>query len=267
MDFTMKGKRSDSPTSFPMSAEERTIRRDLAAAYRLFAHFGMDDLLANHLTAKVPHPGGDAFLINPLGLMFEEVTASSLIKINLAGEILQEALWNINRAGFVIHSAVHAGCPHARSVMHLHGRAGVAVSATKEGLLPLNQTAIALCGNIAFHDYEGPATNDAEKVRLVSDLGEKRLMLLRNHGTLSIGESVAEAFYRLYNLEWACDVQVRTLGMGRPLYAADSEVIEKTSLNFSNEPKHLDYIRRYTTDLFWPAMLRKLDRVNPGYAD
>jgi ribulose-5-phosphate 4-epimerase/fuculose-1-phosphate aldolase len=266
-DFMMKAKRSG-VTTFPMTEEERVARRDLAAAYRLFAHFGMDDLLANHLTVRVPGPAGsEAFLINPLGLTFEEVTASSLIKINLQGEILQDTPWQINRAGFVIHSAVHEASHTARSVMHLHGKAGVAVSSTKEGLLPLNQTAISLCGNIAFHDYEGPATNDDEKKRLVADLGDKRLMLLRNHGTLSTGETIAEAFFRLYTLEWACDVQVKTLAMGRPLVDADPEVVRKTGLNFGNEPKYLDYIRKYTTDPFWPAMLRKLDRVNPGYDD
>jgi len=268
VEIRMQGERSGKiVTSFPMSLEERTIRRDLAAAYRLVAYFGFEDPLANHLTAKVPSPQGDSFLINPLGMMFDEITASNLVKVNLAGEILQDTPYDINRAGFVIHSAIHEACPHAHCIMHLHSRNGVAVSALKDGLLPLNQTAIALQGNIAFHDYEGPATNDEEKVRLVQDLGDKRLMFLRNHGTLSIGESVGEAFYRMYYLEWACDVQVRTLGMGRPLYDADPAVISETSQIFSNDKEGLAFIARYTRDPYWPALLRKLDRVNPGYAD
>jgi ribulose-5-phosphate 4-epimerase/fuculose-1-phosphate aldolase len=266
-DIRMKTQKAN-VTSFPMTQEEKIARRDLAAAYRLFAHFEMDDLLANHLTVRVPGPGGsEAFLINPLGLLFDEVTASSLIKINTHGEVLQETPWAVNKAGFVIHSAIHEGCPHAKSVMHLHGQAGTAVSALKEGLLPLNQTAIAISASIAFHDYEGPATNEEEKVRLQRDLGDKRLMMLRNHGTLSIGETVAEAFFRLHSLETACQVQVKTLSMGRPLYDADRDVIIKTQKTFGNDEKSLEFIRSYCRDLFWPAMLRRLDKVNPGYDD
>jgi len=268
MDIRMKGERSRaSVASFPTSAEERTVRRDLAAAYRLFAHFGYDDLLATHLSARLPSPKGDTFLINPLGLLFEEITASSLIKVNFAGEVLQETPYHVNRAGFVIHSAVLEGCPNINSVMHLHTLDGVAVSALEEGLLPLNQTAIALYRNVARHEYEGAATDEAEKEHLVRDLGDKRLMLLRNHGTLSAGESVAEAFFNMYTLEGACTTQVRTLSMGRPLHDADQRAIEKMSLVFSNDPENRASMDQFTREMVWPAMLRKLDRVNPGYAE
>lgn len=265
MDFRLNSARKID--AMEISDEERAIRRDLAAAYRLFAHFGYDDLLGTHLSARVPSAEGDAFLINPLGLMFDEITASSLIKVNYAGDVLQETPYAVNRAGHVIHSAVLEGCPHLNSVMHLHTLDGVAVSATKEGLLPLNQTAMAMCGNIAFHEYEGPATSDEEKEHLARDIGDKRLMLLRNHGTLSAGTTVGEAFYRLYNLEWACTVQVKTLSMGRELNEADPKVVESTGRIFSNDPKNMAFFDTYTRDLLWPALLRRLDRVNPGYED
>lgn len=151
--------------------------------------------------------------------------------------------------------------------MHLHTLDGVAVSATKEGLLPLNQTAMAMCGNVAYHDYEGPATSEEEKEHLARDIADKRLMILRNHGALSAGESVAEAFYRLYSLEWACTVQARTLSMSRDINHADSNVFASTSRIFSNDPKNLAFFRNYSSELLWPALARRLDRVNPGYAD
>lgn len=243
--------------------KERKMRRDLAAAYRLVAHFGWDDLLATHLSARVP--GKDCFLINPFGLMFEEVTASSLVKIDHNGEVLQDTPFTVNKAGFVIHSAVHAARPDANCVIHLHTRDGVAVSATAAGLLPLNQTAIIAGASIARHEFEGVAVNDAERERLAFDLGDCDMMLLSNHGTLTVGASVAEAFLNMYFLEWACSVQVRTLSMGLPLQSACPDVIERTQAEFgiSRSP----FATRYAVDLVWPALLRKLDRVNPGYRD
>ncbi len=266
MEYRLAGK-GRNVSAFPMSPEERVIRRDLAAAYRLIAHFGWDDLLGTHLSARIPGADGDAFLINPLGLMFDEITASSLIKINLAGEVLQETPYDVNNAGFVIHSAVLAARPDVNSVIHLHTLDGVAVSTMKEGLLPLNQTAMAMCGNIAYHDYEGPAATEEEKEHLARDIGDKRLMMLRNHGTLAAAPSIAEAFFRIHNLEWACTVQVRTLAMGRELNQADPKVIADTARIHSNDPKNIGFFDTYSNNLVWPALLRKLDRVNPGYAD
>lgn len=246
-------------TASPVSDAEMAVRRDLAACYRLVALHGWDDLVANHLTARVPGEPG-AFLINPFGMLFEEVTASSLVKINLDGEILSPTPYGINRTGFVIHSAVHEARPDAACVIHLHSRDGVAVSMTEGGLLPLNQTAMMIADDIAFHDYEGVALDVAERARLAADLGDKHLMLLRNHGILAVGTSVAEAFMRTYSLEWACNVQVRALSTRQPLHAADPAVVRKVAASFTPQVS-----AEFAQALVWPAMLRKLEREAPDY--
>lgn len=251
------------PAAQAMSEAERAVRRDLAACYRLVAHFGWDDLLATHLSAKIP--GEEAFLINPFGMMFDEITASSLVKVDLDGNILRETPYPVNRAGFVIHSAVHAVRDDAGCVMHLHTRDGVAVSATEGGLLPLNQTAMIVRSTLAFHEYEGVAVHEAERARLAADLGDAKLMLLYNHGTLSVGASVSEAFLQIYMLEWACSVQVRTLSMGQKLHAADPDVIRETEEKFGLGNR--ETVEGYARNLLWPALLRKLERVSPGYDD
>ena len=245
----------------PTEAAEFRLRQDLAALYRMAAHFGWDDLLATHISARVPG-NDDAFLINPLGLMFDEVTASNLVKVNGDGEILGHSAYGINRAGFVIHSAVHRARPDAACVIHLHSRNGVAVSATRAGLLPLNQTALLLGQNIGFHDFEGIAFDLDEQPRLERDLGDKHVMFLRNHGTLVLGSSIASAFARCYSLEWACDVQVRTLGMGTELTPVAPEAIAKVAGQTSG-----DFMESYAQKLLWPAMLRKMTRLDPGFAD
>lgn len=262
MDIALKTMKADAAAHAPTPAELET-RRDLAACYRLVAHHGWDDLLATHLSAKIP--GEEAFLINPFGLMFDEITASSLVKVDLDGNILQPTAYPVNRAGFVIHSAVHAVRADAGCVMHLHTRDGVAVSAVEGGLLPLNQTAMIVRDTLAFHAYEGVAVDEAERARLAADLGACKLMLLYNHGTLSVGASVAEAFLQIYMLEWACAAQVRTLAMGLPLHAASDEVIAKTGREFGLDNRAM--VEGYARNLLWPALLRKLDRVSPGYAD
>jgi ribulose-5-phosphate 4-epimerase/fuculose-1-phosphate aldolase len=249
------------PAPLGIDDEEMQVRRDLAACYRLAALFHWDDLLATHISARVPGEGV-AFLINPIGLLFEEMTASRLVKVNLAGEVLQNTNDAINRAGFVIHSAVHEARPDAHCVMHLHTRDGVAVAALEEGLLPLNQTAMILSPHMAYHEYEGVAFHEAERPRLAADLGSKKLMLLRNHGTLSVGASIAEAFTLMYMLEWACTAQVRTLAMGRSVHSARDSALSETGLLLGHE----ENVRRFTDGLVWPALLRKLDRENPGYA-
>ena len=249
------------PQPIRETAAEREVRRSLAAFYRIVAHFGWDDLLATHISARVPDEH-DAFLINPLGLMFDEVTASNLVKVNGDGEILNDSAYGINRAGFVIHSAVHRARPEAGCVAHLHSRNGVAVSATSEGLLPLNQSAMIIAQGIAFHEFEGIAFDLDEQPRLERDLGKSNLMFLRNHGTLVLGGSVAEAFARTYWMEWACDVQVRTLGMNAQLNAAPPDAIAKVAAQTRG-----DWLAGYANGLLWPAILRKVRRLDPGYAD
>src|SRR3546814_271162 len=189
------------------SPEERKVREELAAVYRVFGMLGMDDLIYTHISARVPGAEGH-FLINPFGLMYEEVTASNLVKIDLAGNIVEDSGYPINAAGFLIHGAIHEQAPDAHCVIHLHTDAGVAVSCQREGLLDASQFAMFLPGGIAYHDYEGLALDADEKPRLVADLGRRKAMILRNHGTLTVGQTVAEALFHMYNLERACRVQV-----------------------------------------------------------
>ncbi len=238
---------------------ETELREDLAAAYRLVAMFGWDDVVATHISVKLPDE--NAFLINPFGLLFDEITPASLVKVDMDGTILSPTPWRVNKAGFVIHSAIHMVRHDARCVMHLHTHDGIAVSMLDEGLLPLNQTAMLLTHQIAFHDYEGVAFNMEERDRLAADLGDKQIMLLRNHGTLALGASVAEAFTAMYFLETACTIQVRALGMGRPIHAVPDEVVERVTAIGPGGGGGI------ATELIWPAMIRKLDRLQPGWRE
>jgi len=240
---------------------EAQLRRDLAACYRLVAHFGWDDLVANHISVRLPGPEHH-FLLNPYGMMFDEITASCLVRVDLDGNIIGDSPYTINKAGYVIHSAIHAMRPDAECVIHLHTRDGVAVSMTQEGLLPLNQTAMMIIDQVAYHDYEGPAFDLEERDRLAANLGSKNLMILRNHGTMALGRSVAEAFQRLYHLEWACDVQVRARSMGVPFVEPSPLALGR----MNNRPK-ADALRAYAEERSWPALLRRLDKINPSYAD
>jgi ribulose-5-phosphate 4-epimerase/fuculose-1-phosphate aldolase len=193
--------------------EEWAIRVDLAAAYRMVAHYGWDDLIFTHLSARIPGPEHH-FLLNPYNLMFEEVTASSLIKVDVNGNPVEPTPFITNPAGFTIHSAIHMAREDALAVMHLHTPAGQAVAAHSEGLLPLTQTAMLVRGDVAFHDFEGVAVDLVERERLVADLGTKNAMILRNHGTLAVGKNVGECFVRLYFLERACQAQIMALSAG-----------------------------------------------------
>ena len=240
------------------AATEEELRRDLAAAYRLVALFGWDDLVATHISVRLPEP--NAFLINPFGMLFEEITPADLVKVDLDGNVLSPTKWGVNNAGFVIHSAIHAARHDALCAVHLHTPDGVAVSTLEEGLLPLNQTAMLVAGDLAFHEYEGVASNLDERARLVADLGDKHAMFLRNHGTLTIGRTVGEAFTAMYYLETACSIQVRALAMGRPRHPVDPEVI--ATVGRFGPMGGLEVVAR---DLVWPALLRKLDRVDPGW--
>ncbi|MGJ4962631.1 class II aldolase/adducin family protein [Bradyrhizobium sp. HKCCYLRH3061] len=243
-----------------MTEAEWSQRVNLAAAYRLVALFGWDDLVDTHISARVPGPEHH-FLINPYGLLFEEITASSLIKVDLYGNQLSESEYSINPAGFTIHSAIHEVREDAGCVIHLHTLDGVAVSSCADGLLPLNQIAQYVTHDLAYHDYEGVALDHDERPRLQRDLGSKNHMLLRNHGTLTVGRSVASAFERMYHLERACSIQVRTRTLGPSAYPVRDEVIDKNAKLFDNE----DRVELRSNQLVWPPLLRRLDRVNPGY--
>nr|WP_314437216.1 class II aldolase/adducin family protein [uncultured Brevundimonas sp.] len=249
------------PTTSPQIDEaERQVRVDLAACYRLVAHFGWDDLIYTHISAHVP--GRERrFLINPLGMMFDEIRASDLVVVDLDGVRANATDSPINEAGFVIHSAVHAARPDVGCVLHLHTPAGMAVSALKDGLLPLNQSAMGVAADLAFHDFEGPALHLDERERLVADLGAKNTMILRNHGTLAVGATVAEAFHRMYFFERACATQALTLSMGQPLNAASPEAIAAT------EAVTRSISGGMVRDFTWPALLRMLDRKDSSYRD
>lgn len=239
-----------------VSPEEWQARVDLAALYRLVALHGWDDLIYTHISARIPGPEHH-FLINPYGMLFDEITASSLVKIDLDGNILQETPYFINPAGFTIHSAVHAAREDAQYVMHLHTDQGVAVAAQKEGLLPLSQHALIVLPRLAYHDYEGIALNLDERERLVADLGDKTLMLLRNHGTLSVGATAADCWVGMFYLERACKQQVMALSAGREnvLFAPEASQAEVKS----------QVARGLGGQLAWPGSLRRLQRLNPGF--
>jgi ribulose-5-phosphate 4-epimerase/fuculose-1-phosphate aldolase len=243
-----------------MTEGEWAQRVNLAAAYRLVALYGWDDLIDTHISARVPGPEHH-FLINPYGLIFEEITASSLVKVDLDGNLLSETDYHINPAGFTIHSAIHEVREDAGCVMHLHTPDGTAVASCMEGLLPLNQTAQLVIPDLAYHDYEGVALDHDERPRLQKDLGSKNAMLLRNHGTLTVGRSVASSFERMYYLERACTMQVRTRILGPTAYPVDQTVIDKNAELVSNP----DRAELRSTQLVWPPMLRKLDRRDPSY--
>ena len=243
-----------------VSEEEWAIRVDLAAAYRLVAYYGWDDLIFTHLSARVPGPEHH-FLINPYDMMFEEITASSLVKIDVEGQPVVPTAHPVNPAGFTIHSAIHMARDDANAVMHLHTPAGQAVSAMAEGLLPHTQTAMIAKHNVAYHEYEGIATDLDERERLVEDLGDKHAMILRNHGTLAVGQSVADCFLRLYFLERACDAQVKMLSAGRENLHTPPQGTE----NKVKEQSPPGGIAMLAQGLAWPALLRKLDRIDPSY--
>jgi ribulose-5-phosphate 4-epimerase/fuculose-1-phosphate aldolase len=239
---------------------ERELRIDLAACYRLVAHFGWDDLVFTHISARVPGTE-DAFLINPYGMLFEEITASSLVKVDARGEKLAPSDWPINPAGFVIHSAVHAARHDVQCVLHVHTNAGVAVSAQEAGLLPISQIATIALASLGYHDYEGIALRDDEKPRLVADLGRHAALILRNHGLLTVGATVADAFLAMYSLERACEVQLLAQAGGGALRLVDARILSGVKASAEAVTKGLG------GGIAWPALLRKLDRLDPSYED
>jgi ribulose-5-phosphate 4-epimerase/fuculose-1-phosphate aldolase len=246
---SLKGKVSDA---------EWRARVDLAALYRLVALHGWDDMIFTHISARVPGPEHH-FLINPYGLFFEEITASSLVKIDLDGQIVHETPYAVNPAGFTIHSAIHMARENAHYVMHLHTNDGIGVAAQAEGLLPLTQHALTVLPNLAYHDYEGVALNLDERDRLVADLGDKSLMLLRNHGTLAVGSTAAECWLGMFFLERACAMQIAALSGGR-----DKVLIAPTASQVAVKGQASGTMAA-VGGLAWPACLRRLDREKPGY--
>lgn len=242
-----------------VSEAEWQTRVDLAACYRLVALYGWDDLVFTHITAKIPGTENQ-FLINPYGMMFEEITASSLVKIDAGGNKLDtDNPYPINPAGFVIHSAIHAARTDAKCVLHTHTPNGVAVSAQKNGLLPISQQSIFVLASLAYHSYEGVALNDDEKPRLVRDLGEKNFFMLRNHGLLTVGETIADAFLFMYLFEATCMIQLRAQSGGGELISVPQQILDGALAQAKMVTKGLG------GQLAWPGLLRKLDRTDPSY--
>jgi ribulose-5-phosphate 4-epimerase/fuculose-1-phosphate aldolase len=236
--------------------DERRIRIDLAACYRLIAHFGWDDLVFTHISARLP---GDRFLINPYGMLFDEITASSLVEVDARGEKTAPSEWPVNPAGFVIHSAIHEARHDLACVLHVHTPAGVAVSAQKQGLLPISQQATIALAALGYHDYEGIALRDDEKPRLVRDLGQSACLILRNHGLLTVGPTIADAFLAMYNLQRACEIQL--MAQKAELVNVDPRIVGGVKASVEAVTKGMGgYIA-------WPGLLRRLDRVSPGYSD
>ena len=238
------------------SDAEWRARVDLAAAYRLTDHFGMTSLIYNHITARVPGTD-DQFLINEYGLGYDEVAASNLVKLDMDGNILEEGEHRINYTGYVIHSAVHAARHDVTCVMHTHTPYGMAVSALAEGLLPLQQEGYQFHERVAYHDFEGVALDVDERERLVTDLGDKNAMILRNHGLLTVGRTVGEAWTRMWNLELACKVQALAQSTGQDIRQAPISAIEKTAALFDGDSAALE----------WAWLLRTIDRKDPSYKE
>lgn len=244
------------------SPEEWQARVDLAACYRLVDWYGMSDMMANHISMRVPDQEG-AFLINAYGMMYEEITASSLIKIDVEGNILSkpdfgELNYGINKAGYVIHSAVHAARPELACVIHTHSWASMAVSALECGLLPITQTAMRFL-KIGYHDYQGVVLNLQEQESLLKDIGDKEALLLRNHGAMTVGRTVGEAFNWMHRLELSCRTQLAAMACNTPLVEVSAAVLQETWNNYQPGT------RRPYGLMEWPALLRKLDRIDPSY--
>ncbi len=240
-----------------VSADEWQLRCDLAAAYRLVALHGWSDLVFTHLSARLPGPEHN-FLINPYGLLFDEITASSLVRVDGQGNKLQDSPFPVNPAGFTIHSAVHEVRDDAQCVMHVHTRAGVAVSAQQCGVLPISQQSTFVLASLAYHDYEGVAFRADEKPRLQADLGDRNFLCLRNHGLLTVGRSVADAFLAMYTFENACQIQISAQA-GGALIEVDPSIVAGTAQAMKVQTGGLGGA------FVWPAMLRRLDRIDPGY--
>jgi ribulose-5-phosphate 4-epimerase/fuculose-1-phosphate aldolase len=241
-----------------VSGEEWEQRVNLAACYRLVSLFRWDDLIFTHISARVPGPEHH-FLINPYGMLFDEITASSLVKVDLQGRKVMDSAYDINPAGFTIHSAIHAVREDAKCILHLHSLNGVAVSARKEGVLPISQQSIFVLASLGYHDYEGVALNEDEKPRLVRDLGDRNFFMLRNHGLLTVADTIPDAFLFMYIFESACTIQVRAETPGGELVRVDPRIIAGA------QAQAKQVTRNAGGALAWPGLLRKLDRIDGSY--
>lgn len=237
-------------------AVSRAARRDLAAAYRLAAHYGWDDHVATHMSARLPD---GTFLLNPFNVLFEEITASSLMRVDMDGNVVEPEGTPMNPAAFTVHSAVLAGRPDVNAVIHLHTRDGMAVASSRDGLLPLTQTAMLIHHDIAYHEFEGIAFNLEERERLQADMGSKNVLILRNHGTLTAGQTVGAAFARMYVLEFACNTQIKAMSAGA-LHMPPPAVIDHMAETMNNP-----WAEQFTMMTMWPAMLRKAKRLFPDF--
>lgn len=246
---------------------EWKLRCELAACYRLLAHFRMTDLIYTHCTVRVPGPER-RYLINPYGLMWDEITASNLVLLDHDGTPIGANKPHINLAGFVIHGAIHESRDDAQCVIHTHTRAGCAVAAMRDGLLPIDQMSMEFYGRVAYHDYEGISYDLDERQRLVRDFGDKPVMILRNHGLITVGSTVAQAFLRMYYLEKSCEIQVAALGTGQPLIRPSDEICRHAERQF-NAPPATDAAHLVSDpnelNLAWDALVRMLDRIDPSY--
>lgn len=241
-----------------VSEAEWALRVDLAACYRLVALYGWSDLVFTHISAKLPGPD-EHFLINPYGALFDEITASSLVKVDAAGAIVGDSPFPVNPAGFTIHSAVHAARHDVGCVLHVHTANGIAVSAQKLGVLPISQQSIFVLSSLGYHDYEGVALRDEEKPRLVDSLGDKTFLMLRNHGLLTVGASIADAFLSMYLFETTCNIQIRAQSTGADLVTVHPMIVATAQQQAAQVTKNLG------GQLAWPGLLRKLDRIDPGF--
>jgi ribulose-5-phosphate 4-epimerase/fuculose-1-phosphate aldolase len=241
-----------------VSEAEWEQRVNLAACYRLAALYHWDDLIFTHISARVSGPEHN-FLLNPYGMLFDEVTASSLVKVDLAGNKVMDSSYDINPAGFVIHSAIHAAREDAKCVLHLHSLNGIAVSAQKKGVLPISQQSTFVLSSLAYHDYQGVALNEDEKPLLVRDLGDKNFLMLRNHGLLTVADNIPDAFLFMYLFEATCTIQVRAQGGGEDLIPVEPRIIAGARAQAAK------VTRSAGGALAWPGLLRKLERVDPGY--
>jgi len=241
-----------------VSPEEWQLRLDLAAAYRLVALYGWSDLVFTHISARIPGPEHH-FLINPYGLMFDEITASSLVKVDQDCNKLSDSPHPVNPAGFTIHSAIHAVREDAGCVLHTHTRAGVGVSAQRDGVLPISQQSTFVLASLAYHDYEGVAFREDEKPRLQADLGDKNFLMLRNHGLLTVGRTIADAFLNMYIFETTCQIQLAAQSGGSPLTEVNPQIVQGVAQAMKVQTGGMGGA------FVWPALIRKLDRTDKGW--
>ncbi len=259
MSVNITSSKIKNPTAKSYSQDEQYLREDLAAAYRLVHYYGMTETIHSHISVRIQSEPA-IFLLNPYGMLFDEIRASDLVRVDGNGNKIDATDAEVNQAGFTTHSAIHLGCPDAHAIAHTHTVSGMAVAAMEEGLLPLNQASMEFYNRVAYHDYEGISLDLDERDRLVASLGQKNCLILRNHGLLTVGRTVAEAFYYMYNLNKACEIQVNVLGSSAKPIVPPPEICEHTARQFEEPTFHNQEVARV-----WAANRRLLDRLDPSY--